>query len=393
MRRRDGLLAALAASAALPLRARTVTLAPGESLQAAVAAAGAGGVVELLAGLHRGQAAVIDRHGLTLRASGGRVVLQADGAHAEGKALLVVRAEGVRVEGLELRGARVAAGNGAGVRFERGSLVVSRCRFVDNEMGLLSANVADAELVVEDSVFEGAPRHAGALHHLLYVGAMKRLVVRGCRLAGGWQGHLLKSRARENLILCNRLVDGDDGESSYQVDLPNGGLAWLVGNVIGKGPRPQNDALVAFGAEGNPHLDSALHAAHNTFINESPAAATVVRHWPERLPPGASLHLANNLVIGDAAPASWGETTDGNVQRPLDDWDRNRAGRTGLRADAPPLASVPMAATMRGRPMAPSCEPGDEVGTRPIEAPAAWRPGAFQPGSRAGPVPGPNRPG
>jgi hypothetical protein len=49
-------------------------------------------------------------------------VLHADGLHAEGKALVVVRGgRRPRVENIEFRGARVPHGNGAGIRFERGA--------------------------------------------------------------------------------------------------------------------------------------------------------------------------------------------------------------------------------------------------------------------------------
>ena len=79
-----------------------------------------------------------------------------------------------------IRGARVADGNGAGIRFERGQLVVDRCAFVDNEMGILTANRPELTLEVSDSEFSAAPHHEGALHHLLYVGAIGRFW-KGCR--------------------------------------------------------------------------------------------------------------------------------------------------------------------------------------------------------------------
>ena len=88
-------------------QARTLHLRRGDSLPEVLARARDGDTVELDPGAHHGQAAVITQHGLRLCAPAGRAVLPADGAHAEGKALLVVRASAVRIEGLEFRGARV----------------------------------------------------------------------------------------------------------------------------------------------------------------------------------------------------------------------------------------------------------------------------------------------
>jgi hypothetical protein len=304
-----------AAAAASPARdgGRIWPLAVGESLRAVVAAARDGDVIELEAGEHRAQAAVVTQGELTMRAAaGGTAVLLADGAHAEGKALLVVRGGHVQIEGLEFRGARVPAGNGAGIRFERGALSLRRCRFFDNEMGLLSSNEAEARLDIDGCHFGEAPRHEGALHHLLYVGRIAWLRVRGSDFSGGWRGHLLKSRAAEHHILCNRLVDGDGGEASYEIDLPNGGLARVAGNVIGQGPRPQNAALVAFGAEGRPHGRSHLLLTHNHLLNDAEAPAAFVRHWPERLPADATVRIAHNLFVGAALDGSWGQPEDGN---------------------------------------------------------------------------------
>lgn len=315
MRRRDG-LAALLAGLAPGARARTLQVGRGDRLQDAVAAARDGDVIELEAGDHHRQTAIVTQDRLTLRATPGTAVLHADGAHAEGKALLVVRGGRVRIEGLEFRGARVAHGNGAGIRFERGALALQRCRFFDNEMGLLSADVDTAELAIHDCDFGLAPRHEGALHHLLYAGRIASLRLTASRFSGGWRGHLVKSRAAVSDILCNRLVDGESGEASYEIDLPNGGLARVQGNVLAQGPRPQNAALVAFGAEGHPHAASHLVMTHNHLLNDAEAPAAFVRHWPDRLSADATLRLEHNLFVGPAVDGSWGRPEEGNVLLP-----------------------------------------------------------------------------
>jgi hypothetical protein len=96
------------------------------------------------------------------------------------------------------------------------------CRFIDNQNGILTGNAADAELTMHDSEFAAAPE-GSKLPHLLYVGRIARFTLMGSHLHGGRHGHLLKSRARHNQVLYNRLDDRPDGQASYELDLPNGG--------------------------------------------------------------------------------------------------------------------------------------------------------------------------
>lgn len=312
MKRRAGLAAVLSACVA-PALARNLRVGPQQRLHEVVAAARDGDEIELDAGDHHGQTALVTQQRLVLRSRGPRTVLHADGAQVEGKALIVVRGGDVRIEGIDFRGVRVPSGNGCGIRFEQGRLAVRACGFFDNEMGLLTSNVAQAQLAVDDCDFGQAPRHQGQLHHLLYAGRIGSLQLTRSRFSGGYRGHLVKSRAAQSHIVCNQLLDGPAGEASYEIDLPNGGRAWVQGNVIGQGPQPQNMALVAFGAEGQPHADSRLLLAHNHFINDADGPAAFVRHWPERLPPDVDLRIENNLFVGPALDGSWGRPDDGNV--------------------------------------------------------------------------------
>jgi len=148
-------------------RAASITVGVGgqaATLSDAVRQARDGDTILVHGGEYRGDVAVLHQRQLTIRGVGRRPVLIADGKHAEGKAILVVRDGDIRIENLEFRGARVPDGNGAGIRFEKGKLTVRGCAFFDNEVGLLTANFDNAELIVEDSEFAQAPRVGGRLH-------------------------------------------------------------------------------------------------------------------------------------------------------------------------------------------------------------------------------------
>lgn len=280
--------------------ARTHRVGRGERfrhLQDAINAAAIGDTVEMLDGDYRGQAGVVDIPQLTIRGLGAGAVIHADGQHAEGKAMLVVRGD-VTVENVEFRGARVPVGNGAGIRFERGRLAVRRCRFFDNEMGLLTANDPNMVLDVSDCEFGAAPRHEGMLHHLLYVGTIGAFSVRGSRFGGGWRGHLLKSRALHNRVLNNRLDDRPSGEASYELEFPNGGHNIVVGNVIAQSARTQNPDLLSMGAEARDGMTGSLVLENNTFINAAGPNSRFVQVWTERLAGEVQVRMVNNRFVG-----------------------------------------------------------------------------------------------
>jgi len=321
---------------------------------------------------------VLQQKRLTIRGQGTRPVLVADGRHAEGKAILVVRDGDILIENLEFRGARVPDGNGAGIRFERGRLHVRDCVFVDNQNGLLTANFEDAELTIEDSVLAQAPRVEGRLHHLLYVGRIASLKVSGSRFHQGHVGHLLKSRARRTELAYNLIHDGAGGRASYEVDLPNGGDALLVGNVVGQSAATENAVLVAYGAEGNAWPRSRLRMAHNTLISEGLRPAAFLRVWTERLPVGTPLQAVNNLLVGAGvfAPGVAGEFS-GNVPAPrsmladADALDFTLGAASPLRGGA----KDPRASDVE---LVPRAEFRLPIGTRPLPKPVRWSPGALQ---------------
>jgi hypothetical protein len=360
---------------------RTIVVGPQEpvrSIQEAARIARDGDSIEIRSGDYRQQAVVWTQARLTIRGVGKRPRLIADGAHAEGKALWVVRNANMLIENLEFRGARVANGNGAGIRFEEGHLKVVRCAFFDNEMGILTSNSADAVLEVEDSEFGEAPRHAGALHHLLYAGMIARLSVKGSRFQQGFRGHLLKSRARESSILYNLLVDGPDGSASYELEFPNGGLAWVIGNVIGQSDTTDNPELLSYGAEGQHWPDNALYLAHNTLL-DSLLAGHYLRVWSDRMPPETEVWAVNNLLVGQGVfvPQARGRF-EGNLvvdRSQLFDGD-------GLAFRLPNNSPLRGKATSPGfareQSLAPSAEFKLPAGTRPLPVGSPLTVGALQ---------------
>ena len=276
-----------------------------KTIAAAARLAGANTLIEVDAGEYVGDVAVWTQPNLTLRAVGGRARLRANGVAAEDKAIWVVRSAKFTVEGFDFEGAQVAGRNGAGIRFESGWLVVRNCTFTHNEMGLLTSNDPLAVLEVHNSEFAYNMRPDGHNHNL-YIGQIARATVTGSYLHHASTGHLLKSRAAVSHILYNRLTD-DGGSASYELEFPNGGVAVVVGNIVGQGPLTQNPALISFGAEGYTWPVNQLSLAYNTLVDNLPSGGTWLK-----VRPGADAVLAvNNLLVG-AAPLQ--ATTPGDFR-------------------------------------------------------------------------------
>ena len=279
----------------------TWRVGPGEAITRvadALRRAADGDTLEVLPGTYRGDVAVITQRRLTIVGIGEQPVFDADGRHAEGKAIWVVRDGDIRIENIAFRGTRVPSGNGAAIRFEKGRLQLHRCRFTDHQMGLLSGNDAASELHISDSVFADAPHNPGSLPHLLYVGRIGRLVISGSVLSRGNEGHLLKSRARESTIVDNRLDDGRDGQASYEIDLPNGGIARVERNTLVQSPLTQNPVMLSYGAERRPWDENRLVVRDNTFVNHLATGGVFVRAWADRLPNDTPVLSSGNRLLG-----------------------------------------------------------------------------------------------
>lgn len=265
---------------------------PLRSIAAAAKVARDGDTVEIDAGEYLGDVAVWTQDNLILRSVGGVARLIANGASAENKAIWVIRGGRVSVEGIEFTDARVRDKNGAGIRFEKGRLAVRKCRFLGNENGILTGG-GDGELTIENSEFG----HNGAgdgYSHNLYVGALRKLTVTGSYFHHANVGHLLKSRARENHIRYNRLTDESGGRASYELEFPNGGVAYVIGNIIEQSETTENPTVVSFGAEGYRGPGNRLYLINNTLIDHRRDGGTFLVSRPGF----DSLHAYNNLLLG-----------------------------------------------------------------------------------------------
>ena len=294
-----GLALSLAASTSLPARAATLTVGPGKMYAApcaAIAAAADGDTIEIDAtGSYAGDVCAIPKNRLTLRGVGGRPRIDAAGRNFGGKGIWVISGNDTTVENIEFSGATVPDQNGAGIRQEGQNLTVRSCYFHDNENGILSGGSPTTAILIEYSEFANNGFGDGFSHNM-YIGHEGRFTLRYSYSHGAKVGHLVKSRAAENYILYNR-ISGEDGSASYEIDLPNAGTSYIIGNLVQQGPSTQNATFVTYGVEGatpqNP--GHTLFVVNNTFVNDRPAGGTFISVGGA-ITTGA--FIANNIFFG-----------------------------------------------------------------------------------------------
>lgn len=350
---------------ASPVYAQTIRVGPGEAfttVASAAAAATDGARVEIMAGTYR-EEVVWTRDRLAIVGIG-RVIFDATGltlVNQGGKGIFILDGADTSVENVEFIGAEISddqGANAAGIRWQgEGSLSVRSCIFRDNQNGILGGNHASNTALIERSEFVGNGRGRVGYTHNLYINEIDSLTFRAnwthaLWSGGGDIGHLLKSRARRNYILYNRIT-AEDGPSSYEINLPQGGESYLIGNLIEQAAGGQRTMVSYADGDGAPHPDSRLFVSHNTIVNDSSGSATFIRTTLA----SAEIRIVNNLVVGSGTLVSGGATTmSNNVLSDAPHFVNRNSYDYRLTAGSPAIDAGALAGSVGGT----SLEPTDE---------------------------------
>lgn len=292
--------------------AATLEVGPGKPYAApcaAIAAAQPNDTITIdAAGSYVGDVCGITKSGLTIKGVGGRPKIDAGGKIAESKGTWVVHANDITIENVELFGAHSANGsspsdqNGAGIRGQGTNLTVRGCYIHDNDNGILGGGITEGvgDVTIENTEFSHNGFGDGYSHNV-YVNHVAKLVFRFNYSHDVAEGHLLKSRADTNVVAYNRLT-GEGGTDSYEIDLPNGGIAYVIGNVVQQGKTSHNPGIIAFGEEG-PHANGTpdhLFVINNTVVNELGKGTFVLVGGSVATP----AVIANNVLFGAGTACS-----------------------------------------------------------------------------------------
>ncbi len=306
------------------LASAQLRVGPGETyttIAAAAAAASDGDTVEIVAGTYN-EEIVWTQNDLTIRGVSGRPVIDMTGRALTaqgGKGIFIIDGADVTLENLELVGASVPDENGAGVRWQGGGmLTVRHCVFRDNENGILGGNHGDNVALIEENEFVGNGRGDVGYTHQIYISEIDTLTFRGNwshSMASGLgdSGHLVKTRARHNFILYNRLT-AEDGPASYELQLPEGGTGYVIGNLIEQSPTTNNSNVISIGGDGMQWPEQRVFIVNNTIVNRLDRGTFIDAQA------AVALDIVNNLFIGTGTMVSGGTVMrmEGNLMEASD---------------------------------------------------------------------------
>jgi hypothetical protein len=284
---------------------RVIRVGPGRPFThpSQVTGLASGDVVEIDAGVYNGPATTWSTSNLTLRGVGGRAHMVAPATISNGKGIWVMAGTNQAVENMEFSGAAVPDLNGSGVRGDGTDLAICGSYLHDNQEGFLGGG---GRLLIEYSefAFNGNCDDPSGCAHNMYVDNIARFTLRHSYSHHARIGHTVKSRAQENYILYNRIMDEATGTSSYTIDLPNGGLTYIIGNLLQQGPNTDNPTIVTYGEEGLTNTNHNFFMVNNTVVNDRTAGGTFVE-----LSGGTTATLQNNLFVGNGTVVSGGTVT------------------------------------------------------------------------------------
>jgi hypothetical protein len=297
-------------AAASGASAATLSVGPGKTYAAPCAAfakAQSGDIIQIDGGkTYSGDVCAISASNLTIRGVNGRPKIDAAGKNAQGKGTWVVQGNNTTVENVEMAGAAVPDRNGAAVRVEGTNFTLRSSYLHDNENGILTgANV--------------------------YIGHVGSLTFRYNYSHDANGGHNLKSRASVNTINYNRF-SSSTGKPSYEIDLPNAGTSYVIGNVIHQPASHNNPGLLAYGNEGASNPKQDLYVVNNTFLNDDSVRGTFVLVGGSVTTP---VLLQNNIFGGTGAATNQANAIDRTNFRSLVPGFINR-----LLFDLHPIANV-----------------------------------------------------
>ena len=219
------------------------------------------------------------------------------------------------IENFELSGASITgdgsngSANGAGIRHQMTNLTVRNCYLHDNQDGILAAPATSGTgtVVIEGTEFARNGAGDGYTHNV-YVNEYASATITASYSHDANAGHLYKSRALTNYVLYNRFTD-ENGTASYELDLPQGGTSYVIGNLLEQSPNTSNPNMLAYGEETPLNPDQHLYVVNNTFVNDASGASDTFV-W---LKSGNAVgYLANDLFAGSGAVSTGATPTTAN---------------------------------------------------------------------------------
>jgi serine/threonine-protein kinase len=247
-----------------------------------------GSIVEIDAGTYPRDLAIWQASHLTLRGVGGRARLEGEATLAENRSLWTVRGDDISIENVEFTGARNESHDRYGLSSLGRGLSVRRCVFKNNDSPI-GQNNPEGDLLIQESEFSENGRPWGTAN--LTIDNARSLTLKYCYLHHPL-GHCLKTYARTNYILFNRITPEIEKNSSSLVILPQGGAAFFVGNILHQ-PSRGAPGFIQFGGESPAYDRQSLVVVNNTLVSDRSDVKFIRLSHPV-----STCRVQNNIFVG-----------------------------------------------------------------------------------------------
>lgn len=270
-----------------------------QTLAQAATVAQSGDTVDIDAGTYTGSGilAAWTQSNITIEGVGGTVKLDATGLDIPNrKGIFVISGTNVTVKNIEFDNAHDLHGfdkNWAGIREQGTNLTVLNCQFFNNDDGILADANTSSDIAVRYSTFANNGYGDGYSHNM-YIGHVNSFTLEYSYSHDANQGHDVKSRANTNIIRYNTLGDFGSGTSGYELSMPNGGTAYVVGNVIRQSGNSSNSTILDWGSEGASNPSQGVYLVNNTLVNDR-GAGTFINFFGQS---ASSVLVENNIFAG-----------------------------------------------------------------------------------------------
>jgi hypothetical protein len=216
------------------------------SLASAIAAARDGDTIEIVAGTYH-ETATLRAQNVTVRGIAGRPHIDCSGLRiAADKACLLLAAQNITLENLEISGAEISpslGANGACIRNDDNqSFTIRKVICHGSQDGILSSG---GKIVIENSEFYDNG-WTGSTHNVYFSGDCISVTVRGSTFRDARVGHEFKSRCRKTEI-SDSTFRGTSG--SRDLDIPDGGDTVVYRSTLLMTAGAESDEIVGFAAE------------------------------------------------------------------------------------------------------------------------------------------------
>ena len=329
----------------------------------AATAAHDGDTILIDAGTYPGDLATFNANNLTIEGVGhGRAKVDASNvAIPNRKAIWLINGTNTTVENVELSGAHDKAGldkNWAGIREQGSTLTILNSYFHDDDDGILVNAGATSDITIKGSVVRLTTDTATATATTCTSARSGPSPSSSAQSTDAVAGHLVKSRAQTNKILYNQPDRrARTPSTSYELDLPNGGASYVIGNVIEQGPKSANSTIVSYAEEGAANPVQELYFVNNTVVNDLGRGTFVnVVGKP------TDVRLINNIFAGGGTILSGVGTLTTNLVSNNPGFVNAAAGHYQLKAGSPAIDAGTDPGTVNGVSLAPAYEYGNLSG-------------------------------